>query len=205
MTPTRTLSLALAALVLLTGPAGAQLRRPRAELAPLAASDGVQAGATAALALHVALPAGLHVQSDAPRDPSLIPTALTLEPPPGVTVEEILYPPAEDLVQEGLPEPLAVFDREFTIGVRVAVAAQVPAGQLVVPARLRYQACDNQMCYAPAIGEVSWTLRIVPPGTPVAAQHADVFAALRFGGGSAGPVAPPASTVSPAEIGRAHV
>lgn len=198
MTPTRTLSLALAALVLLTGPAGAQLRRPRAELAPLAASDGVQAGATAALALHVALPAGLHVQSDAPRDPSLIPTALTLDPPPGVTVEEILYPPAEDLVQEGLPEPLAVFDREFTIGVRVAVAAQVPAGELVVPARLRYQACDNQMCYAPAIGEVSWTLRIVPSGTPVAAQHADVFAALRFGGGGAGPVAPPLSSVSPA-------
>ena len=40
--------------------------------------------------LKVTLPAGFHVQSDAPLDPALVPTALTLTPPAGVTVEELI-------------------------------------------------------------------------------------------------------------------
>ena len=57
---------------------------------------------------------------------------------------------AEDFKQEGLPEPLLVFEREFVIGVRLALAAGLPPGDLAVPARLRYQACDDKMCYAPS-------------------------------------------------------
>ena len=60
----------------------------------------------------------VHVQSNKPRDPALIPTVLTIEPPAGVTVVEIGLPAAIDLKQEGQPQPLAVFERSSRIGVR---------------------------------------------------------------------------------------
>ena len=61
------------------------------------------------------LPANVQVQSDKPSDPFFVPTALTVEPPAGFTVEDLIYPKWEQLKQEGLAEPLIVFgnrDRE---------------------------------------------------------------------------------------------
>ena len=54
-----------------------------------------------------------------------------------------------DLTQAGQAQPLAVFEREFAIGVGRHRPANAAPGEVVVPARLRYQACDAQLCYAP--------------------------------------------------------
>ena len=134
-------------------------------------------------ALKVALPEGFHVQSNKPRDASLIPTELTVEGPSGIQVDELVFPIAVDFPQEGLDQPLLVFDREFTIGVRLALPANLPPGEVTVPARLRYQACDDKMCYAPSNAQASWTLKVVPAGTSVAAQHGDVLDKIAFGTG----------------------
>ena len=53
----------------LINPAYAQ-GRPRATVTPFVESDGVHPGSSARVALTVALPEGLHVQSDQPRDPT---------------------------------------------------------------------------------------------------------------------------------------
>jgi cytochrome c biogenesis protein CcdA/thiol-disulfide isomerase/thioredoxin len=173
--------------------ASAQLRRIPAEVTPLVASDGVVAGTQARLALQVALPDGFHVQSNRPRDLSLIPTELTVEAPAGLRVTEVVFPKAVDFVQAGLPEPLLVFDQRFVIGVVVEVASSVTAGAITVPVRLRYQACDDKMCYAPSTVQAAWTLPVVAAGTAVRAQHADVFGAIAFGTGEApGAAAAPA-------------
>lgn len=150
----------LVALMFVAGAAAvhAQSKRPRAEVTPSVVSAPVRAGSTVRLALRVKLPGEVHVQSDKPRDSSLIPTVLTIEAPAGVTVEQTTYPPPEDLVQPGQRLPLAVFGPEFTIEVRLALATTVPAGTLGLPARLRYQACDSSMCYPPARADVRWTI-----------------------------------------------
>ena len=110
------------------------------------------------MALQVSLPEGLHVQSNAPRDPSLIPTVLTIDAPAGVTVDEIVYPPSTDLKQVGQDQPLAVFEREFVVGVHLTLAPGLPAGDISVPLHLRYQACDAQVCYPPATADAQWSL-----------------------------------------------
>jgi DsbC/DsbD-like thiol-disulfide interchange protein len=99
----RLLCFVAATLVAAAVPASAQLRRIPAEIAPLVESDGVRAGSTVRAALKVTLPEGYHVQSNKPRDESLIPTEVTVEAPAGITVEELVFPEAEDFVQEGLP------------------------------------------------------------------------------------------------------
>ncbi len=183
----------------------AQLRGIKADLTPLVEASGVHPGTTVRAALEVKLPDGLHVQSNKPRDPSLIPTVLTVTPPAGVTVDEIVFPPAMDLAQQGLDQPLAVFEQNFVIGVRLTVAAGTKPGDLVVPATLRYQACDATMCYIPTTAATEWTLHVVAAGAPVTTGHADVFGGIAFGHGEAAPQAPAAAPAgsTPAATGGA--
>lgn len=154
----------------------AQLGRAPAQIDALVESDGVRAGAAVRLALRVKLPEGLHVQSNAPRDPAFIPTVLTIEAPAGVTIDAIDYPPSSDLQQAGLPQPLAVFGHEFTIHVRARVAATMAPGESAVVGRLRYQACNDRACFPPTTASATWTLRVVPDGVATSASHPDVFA-----------------------------
>jgi DsbC/DsbD-like thiol-disulfide interchange protein len=143
------------------GPAHAQLRALKADVTPAVPEGQVfRAGGKGTVTLRVTLPQTVHVQSDKPLDKSLIPTALTIEPPPGLRVEKIVYPAASKLKQEGQTQPLAVFGHDFTITVHLAVAAGTAAGELSVPARLRYQACDEFMCYPPKNVDTKWAIRI---------------------------------------------
>lgn len=140
----------------------AQHVRPKAELTTSVATTTIRAGAPVHVALKVKLPAAVHVQSDKPRDPALIPTVLTIDAPAGVTVGKIHYPAARDLKQQGQDQPLAVFGPEFTIDVDLTLAQGTAAGDLVVPAHLKYQACDEAVCYPPAKADAQWTLTIKP-------------------------------------------
>jgi hypothetical protein len=83
---------------------------------------------------------------------------LTHDPPAGDSIGAITYPRAIDLDQAGQREPLAVYGPEFTVVVRLALAADAAVDGLVIPARLRYQACDATTCYPPAKAETRWTL-----------------------------------------------
>jgi thioredoxin:protein disulfide reductase len=185
--------LVLAFIVLGNSASGAQMTRPKADVTPLVEGPA-RAGSPVRLALKVTVPEGLHTQSDKPRDKLLIPTTLTIDPPPGVTITEIVWPEPMDLVQAGADQPLSVFEREFLIGVQLSLAAPASAsGDLTVPARLRYQACDAKMCYPPTTAEVRWVLRVVPASAAAAPDPALVrtFRSIRFGTGEKpGPPAP---------------
>jgi thiol:disulfide interchange protein len=195
------------ALVLVTlQVAGAQLRGVQAELTTIVESDA-PAGTSVRAALQVRLPDRFHVQSDAPRDPSLIPTVLTIDPPEGITVAEIVFPEATDFAQVGQAEPLAVFEQEFAIGVRLDIAPGAPLGPARVPAKIRYQACDERLCYPPVTADVSWPLTVVGTGAPQVARHPEVFTRIAFGRGRAplnaresNPIASRGATADSAEL-----
>jgi cytochrome c biogenesis protein CcdA len=165
-----------------------QFARPKADVTPLVELESVRAGGPARVALKVALPEGLHTQSNKPRDETLIPTELTVDAPSGVTVDEIVWPPSTDLNQAGSDKPLAVFEREFVVGVQLSLASSVASGDLVVPVSLHYQACDAKVCYAPTNAKAEWSLRVGAggaggaggPGKPGAP---DVFKNIKFGSG----------------------
>jgi len=177
------------ALVLLLGECTASAQparttRPKADVFPLVEGPA-RAGSTARVALRVSVPEGLHTQSNKPRDPLLIPTTLKVEAPAGVTVEEIVWPPPIDLKQVTGDTPLAVFEREFLVGAKLSIAENVTSGELHVPGKLRYQACDVNLCYPPATADVDWVVPVVPAGAaarPDPAQ-AKLFAGIAFGAG----------------------
>jgi len=191
---------AIAFLIVAPSLATAQLRGIPAELTSLVESDG-RAGNSVRAALQVKLPERFHVQSNAPRDPAFIPTVLTVDAPAGVRVAEIVFPPATDLKQVGQSQPLAVFEHEFAIGVRFELSADVARGPLDIPGRLRYQACDDRLCYPPATADFRWTVPVSATGSP-SRQHREVFDRIAFGSGSA-PTAPgaerPAAPAAPSD------
>jgi len=181
--------------VLVTAPS-AQIRRPRADVTPLIEKEA-HAGASVRVALKVSLPEGLHTQSNKPRDENLIPTELSVTAPPGVTVKEIVWPPATDLKQNGAL--LAVFEQTFAVGVELAIDSSVRPGDLIVPAGLRYQACDANLCYAPASAVVQWTIPVLAPGQTKNAAADPVFGTIKFGTGEK----PAASSTPPPVVGGA--
>jgi thiol:disulfide interchange protein len=176
----------IGALLMASAVVDAQLTRQKADVIPLAERQRAHAGTSARVALKVSLPEGLHVQSNKPRDPSLIPTEVRIEPPAGFSVAEIVYPPATDFKQVGQDQPLAVFERAFVIGISLTLADTVPAGKAVVPVHLRYQACDANLCYPPSTSDTEWSIDVVPASAALgAAGHADEFKNIAFGIGEA--------------------
>jgi thiol:disulfide interchange protein DsbD len=136
--------------------ASAQFRQPNAELTTTVEQNVSRAGETIVLELRVDLPKDIHVQSDKPRDPYVIPTLLTLTPPEGTTVKEIAYPESTDFLLLGWEDPLLVFENEFTIGVSLILDVDLPPDGLVVSGNFVYQACDDRVCFAPASEAIEW-------------------------------------------------
>lgn len=179
--------LLLVLLLASTGTLAAQQAPGPATLTTLLDADGVRAGTKVRAVAKVVLPPdwkGLHTNANKPRDPSLIPTELTLEPPAGVTVDEIVYPVPIDLKQAGADMPLAVYEHEFSIGVMLSVARDLAPGPVPLTGRLRYQACDEKQCYFPKTLPATWTLNVVAQGAPVKSVNGEAFAGIRFGEGS---------------------
>jgi len=162
----------------------ARTTRPKADVVPLVEGPA-RAGSTARVALRVSVPEGLHTQSNKPRDPSLIPATIKIDAPPGITVDEIVWPPPVDLKQIVGDTPLSVFEREFLVGVKLSIAPTAAEGDLHVPGKFRYQACDVNLCYPPATADVDWVVRIVAPKAPAHPDPAQkkVFSAIAFGTG----------------------
>ncbi len=193
MSLTRVASIAsVASLVLLSlAPLEARQIGPRRlTVTPLHEHGTARPGSTIRLALQVPIPPGLHVQSNKPRDPSLIPATLTFDEVPGVTVTELVFPASIDIPLPGFAEPAAVFEGELLVGVSTVLDRTVAPGTLTIPARFRYQACDDSSCFPPTTVPVSWTIEVSPDGGRGISPHADTFRTIAFGTGE--PPAPPA-------------
>ena len=146
------------------GMAQSSLRPTWAEVTPGPITAPVTPGSTARAILNVKVAPGFHIQSDKPRDPSLIPLTVTLDAPPGVSLAGLTFPPAKDFTLKGTDQPLAVFEGAFPIEARLAIAADHPGGETIVPVRVRYQACDETTCFRPTTITTAWTLNVASAG-----------------------------------------
>ena len=164
--------------------ASAQVMRISIDIETVGETDVAPAGSSYRAALDATLSPtgrGLHVNSEAPLEDFLIPTVLTLDPPEGIAVDGLAWPEPILLEQQGAEKPLAVFEEEFVIGASFAVAGDLAPGDYVVPGTLRYQACDERMCYIPATAEVNFPVRVAAAeATPAQTAQAALFAGMNF-------------------------
>ena len=129
----------------------------------------VSAPGEPALALDVRVRDGWHINAHDPSQAYLIPTELTVEPQPGVTVAAIDYPDAVVRSLRFAPgELLRLYEGRITIGVHLNGVA---AGSLV--GRLRYQACNDETCLPPRTVPVTFAFAGVPSNVQTAPPAPD--------------------------------
>ena len=98
---------------------------------------------------------GIHVY--APGNPSYIPVSVHVDESAGVQPGKATFPKGETLVFGELKEIVAVYSRPFTI--RQALTASAAARQPpTVAGYVRYQACDDRVCFPPANAPFTATL-----------------------------------------------
>lgn len=197
----------LAAVVALSTAAGLTLglgqTAPRlAALTPVLAASGVYPGGTIRGAVAVHLPEGYHAQSNAPKDPAVIPTRLTFDPADGISATEVDFPKTTDIRVQGFDEPLPVFDGDFVIGVQLAVARTVAPGSHSVTVNLRYQACNNIECLVPVSVHATWVIPVAATGSALMPTDSDLLKGIAFGHGQPPPAPTTADRALPRSIAR---
>ena len=92
---------------------------------------------------------GYHVNANPPSLPYLKPTELELKAAEGISVDSIIYP--DPLVKNFSfsQTRLKVYEGATQLKVRLKADKKATPGEHNLPAKLRVQACDDKVCYAP--------------------------------------------------------
>ena len=105
--------------------------------------------------------AGIHVY--APGNPDYIPVSVTLAAQAGLQAQPPVYPPAEKYVFGELKETVKVYNRPFQVRQQIVIgraAAKAAGTSVTIAGSVRFQACDDKVCFPPATLPVSITLPV---------------------------------------------
>lgn len=121
---------------------------------PLSAAPG----GSATLFVDVAPKTRMHVY--APDQKEYIPITLTLEKRDDYRATAPKFPPSEKLFFEPLQETQRVYSKPFRIVQPITLSRDAPGASVTVAGTVRYQACDDAICYVPQNVPVSWTIAV---------------------------------------------
>lgn len=114
----------------------------------------VKRGETAKQVLRAVVLPSFHVNSDKPRDEFLIPLKLTWNTGP-LEAKSIFYPKPEEIELNG--NKMVVYTGAVPIETQFAASKDAARGSSTITGKLRYQACNNQMCFRPSTLDVHFT------------------------------------------------
>ena len=122
-----------------------------------ASASTVAPGERLSLYVDVSPKPKMHVY--APDQTDYIPIELKVESATSFKAQPIQYPAAEQFFFAPLKETQRVYSKPFRITLPI-VLAQNAALPLRIKGTVRYQACDDAICYLPQTIGVSWNVRV---------------------------------------------
>jgi hypothetical protein len=117
-------------------------------------------GAAHTLVVEISPKPKMHVYAPAEKD--AIPVSLTIDPNPTFKASPPQFPPPEKYYFEPLKLTQLVFSKPFQIRQPI-VLTNSPSSTMAIEGSLRYQACDDRVCYLPKTIRLLW--RIQPPAS----------------------------------------
>jgi thioredoxin:protein disulfide reductase len=149
----------LAAVVVLSASAQTTAETKHLRLSASASADRVRPGQRIALTLDIELKPNMHVY--APSVEGYIPIEWSMAPNTAIVAQRVVTPPPQMLHLEALDETLPVYSGRFRLVRDIAIASDAKVkGELTIEGTLRYQACDDRMCYVPKTVPLKWTLKV---------------------------------------------
>ena len=145
-----------------SGAARATQRTSHLKVTSWASDSVVRGGNRIALALDVALDDKMHVY--APSVDEYIPIDWQMEEAPGLTHYDAEYPASKTLHLPAIDETAPVYEgsfrvvRDVMVGQAAELGDRIRDGKLTIRGTLRYQACDDRMCYLPSTVPLEWTV-----------------------------------------------
>src|SRR6476620_10946742 len=153
-------------LMILLAVPGNLLAKPLPQSAPdigvTAASSAqkVQRGRSVQATVVMDIPSGFHVNSNRPLEKFLIPTQLKIETPRGLRVSAVSYPRAVLRNFKFSKNRVSVYEGRATMRFSVTVPATFSTGNTELKAHLRYQSCNDEVCFPPQSRDVSLWLNV---------------------------------------------
>lgn len=117
-------------------------------------------------AVEMRIAEGFHVNATPPSYDYLIATEIGIESPAGVSVAVEHHPEPLHKTFPYAEEPLAVYEGTTLLGLDLAVGDDAPLGEATLVLKVRYQACDDQACFAPTSVSARLPVTIAAAGTP---------------------------------------
>jgi DsbC/DsbD-like thiol-disulfide interchange protein len=138
-------------------------------------ADKAQRGRTVQAAIVVNIPSGYHINSNRPLSKFLIPTSLKIEAPGGIRVSPASYPRATVRRFSFSADPLAVYEGRAVMRFNVTIPANFSNGVVELRARLKYQSCNDEACFAPVTREIQMPIAIVGANESVKGINGNIF------------------------------
>lgn len=111
-------------------------------------NGSVSKGTTARAYVVLDIPGGLHVNSYKPESEYAIPTRVSVSGA-GVSAFGVTYPPGKKRKFSFSETPISVYEGRAYFGFKVTVPKNFKGKTFRVKAAVRYQACTDEVCYAP--------------------------------------------------------
>jgi thiol:disulfide interchange protein DsbD len=142
-------------------PGGEPVSTKHLTIATSASQQTVEPGARVALNIDIAPKPTMHVY--APGQEKYIAVSLKLDEHADLKPATIQFPKPEKREVKELGETQLVYSKPFRIVQGVTLAKSPTPGPLIIKGTVRYQACDESICYAPITVPVTWTLTVKKP------------------------------------------
>ena len=107
----------------------------------------------------LSVPGGLHVNSSRPNSEYAIPTSVKVSAT-GAKVGAVSYPRGKNRKFSFSEDTINVYEGRTTFGFNLSVPANFKGNVVKVRAVVRYQACTDEVCYAPKSKEVTLTAKV---------------------------------------------
>jgi thioredoxin:protein disulfide reductase len=139
--------------------------------------NAVRPGDAFKVAVVLQIAKGYHINAHVPTLEYLIPTVVSFQAPPGISIRAPEYPhPLRRTFSFSPQTPLSVHEGRVLIMANVKAGSSLATGEFLVRASVQVQACNDAQCLAPANLKLEIPFQTVAQGAPVREVNPSVFA-----------------------------
>jgi len=157
--------------------AAAQVPSPRDVVAPaaFASYDPVARGKEFQIAVVMKIREGFHVNARKKSAEYLIATDLKTDGATGFKIGDVTYPEGQERTFTFSKTPLNVYEKTVVLKVPVIALADAPTGVQHIPLKLKYQACNNEVCLPPVTLPVDAAVNVTASTSAAHPAHPELF------------------------------